>query len=146
MNSNEGLFQRPLHLRPTLILLVFCGGTLGTAARQALSLLFPRTSGIPWTIFAINIAGAFVLGLLLELLIRKGPDTGSTQVTRLLLGTGFLGGFTTYSALAVDTVALMDDGSIGAGILYSVMSVLIGLIAAAVGVFTASTVRAGRTS
>ena len=87
-----------------------------------------------------------MLGLLLELLIRKGPDTGSTQVTRLLLGTGFLGGLTTYSALAVDTVALMDDGSIGAGILYSVMSVLIGLIAAAVGVFTASTVRAGRTS
>ena len=124
--------ERPLHLRLSFILLVFCGGALGTAARQGLILLFPSASDVPWIIFAINIIGAFLLGMLLESLLRRGSDTGRRRITRLLFGTGFLGGFTTYSALAVDTVHLADHGTVA--ILYSVGSVILGLLAAFTGI------------
>lgn len=120
---------RPIHLRPGALLLVFVGGTIGTAAREALSLAFPPLDGIPYAIFGINITGALLLGVLLESLVRRGPDRGGRQRLRLLLGTGALGGFTTYSALATDTAHLIGSGSAGIGMAYGVGTVLIGAVA-----------------
>lgn len=94
--------------------LVLLGGMAGTAAREALSLALPGIGGLPTTILLINIVGAFLLGLLLESLLRSGPDDGARRTLRLLLGTGFCGGFTTYSAFAVDAIGLFDDRGAGA--------------------------------
>lgn len=129
---------RPVHLRPISLLLVFVGGTIGTAAREAISLAVPPVDGIPYAIFGINILGAFLLGLLLDALVRRGPDHGHRRTTRLLLGTGVMGGFTTYSALATDAAALIGDGSAPAGIVYGLATVLIGAAATWAGIAVAA--------
>lgn len=125
--------DRPAHLRPDCIGAVFIGGCAGVAAREALIVLFP-TGGVPWTVFAINIIGAFLLGVLLEALTRRGPDVGRRRMIRMLLGTGFMGGFTTYSALATDTADLLSSGSPGAGAAYGVGTVLVGAVATWTGI------------
>src|SRR3712207_1753280 len=84
--------------------LVLLGGTVGTGLREAITLLTPRVADVPVATVGINVVGAFLLGVLLEHLARSGPDAGRRQDLRLLLGAGGLGGFTTYSALATDTV------------------------------------------
>ena len=120
---------RPAHLRCACLGIVFIGGSLGTVAREALSLAMPPVNGIPYTIFGINVLGAFLLGVLLQGLSRREPDLGRRRTLRLLLGTGFLGGFTTYSALATDSAALIGNGASGAGVAYALATVLAGAVA-----------------
>lgn len=129
---------RPIHLRPGALLLVFVGGTLGTAAREALSLAFPPLDGIPYAIFGINVIGALLLGVLLESLARRGPDRGRRRRLRLLLGTGLMGGFTTYSALATDTAHLIGTGATAAGLAYGLGTVLVGAVATGCGITLAA--------
>lgn len=129
---------RRLRVRMTAVLLVFIGGTVGTAARHGLTLVFPPVDGVPYVILGANIAGALLLGVLLETLTRAG--TGDRL--RLLLGTGGLGGFTTYSALAADT-ALLTGSSAGVGIGYAIATVVIGGAATWAGIAIAMT-RRGR--
>ena len=118
--------------------LVFLGGTLGTAARQSISLLVPGAAhGVPWAILAVNLLGAFLLGVLLDSLVRRGPDSSRRQGLRLLLGTGFLGGFTTYSALATDTVLLLTDQVLWA-LVYSLGTVVAGGVMTGAGIMTAT--------
>lgn len=116
--------------------LVFAGGTLGAGTRNALTLAFPTRHGLPFTVGVINVLGAFALGLLLEALARRGPDEGGRRTLRLLAGTGFLGGFTTYSSLTTDTARLLHDGRIAAGLVYGAASVLLGALATLAGIAT----------
>ncbi|GAA1945588.1 hypothetical protein GCM10009689_28490 [Brevibacterium antiquum] len=125
----------PVHLRLPYLGLALIGGTLGTAAREAITLAFPSTSGIPWAIFAVNVLGAFLLGVLLDALARMGPDEGRRRRLRILIGTGFTGGFTTYSALATDTASLLGEGRVGIG--YGLGTVLVGGIATWAGIAAA---------
>lgn len=125
---------RPIHLRPGPLAVVFAGGALGTAARAGLVQALPAVNGIPLTVLGINVLGAFILGVLLDVLARRGPDHGQRRTLRLLLGTGFMGGFTTYSALAADTAALIGGGSAGTGIAYAVATVLVGAAASWAGI------------
>ncbi|HEY1133695.1 MAG TPA: CrcB family protein [Nocardioides sp.] len=125
---------------PVAVLLVFLGGCAGTAARHVLSVLVPPVAGVPVTIGAINVVGALLLGLLLGG-VRGGPLTDRPHL-RLLVGTGVLGGFTTYSALASDGVRLATDGT-ALGVGYLVGSVVLGLGAAALGVVVSSRRRSG---
>ena len=125
---------RPPHLRPGSMLLVFAGGTIGAGLREILSLAFPPLHGIPSTILAINVVGALLLGLLLELLSRRGPDEGRRRAVRLAAGTGVLGGFTTYSALATDAAALIGEGRAGAGIGCALATLLLGGLATWAGI------------
>lgn len=129
---------RPLHLRLAYLGLAVLGGTLGTAAREAISLSVPDLAGIPVAILGINILGAFLLGVLLAGLSRLGPDAGARRRVRIVLGTGFMGGFTTYSALAADTAGLLVEGRVGAGVLYGLTTVVIGGLATWAGIATAS--------
>jgi CrcB protein len=124
---------RPLHLRPWSLGLVFAGGGVGTAGRAVLSTAVPAPGGVPVVVVAINIVGAFALGLLLARLLRSGPDAGPRRDLRLLLGTGVLGGFTTYSTLATDTVTLLAAGRVGAGAGYALATLVLGLPAALLG-------------
>ncbi|ROP60500.1 CrcB family protein [Curtobacterium sp. PhB115] len=130
--------ERPPHLRWRLLGLVAVGGAIGTAARALLAEAFPAHDGISWVILVINVVGAFCLGLLLDALARRGPDVGRRRTIRLLVGTGVLGGFTTYSTLADDTAQLLDTGRWGAGSGYALLTVVLGLLAVAAGVWVAS--------
>ncbi|GGC99055.1 hypothetical protein GCM10011512_27460 [Tersicoccus solisilvae] len=138
--------SRPVHLRVRWVLLVAFGGAIGTALREALVLAFPAPAhGFPLTVFGINVAGAFVLGWLLESLARQGRDEGGRRAARLGLGTGVLGGFTTYSALALDTAQLLGP-ALGTGLLYLTGSVLVGTAAAWAGVVAGAVLARRRTA
>lgn len=132
--SSSALPPRAMHLRPRILALVAAGGTVGTAAREGVSLAIPDIGGLPLAILTVNLTGAFALGLLLEALARRGPDTGGRRLLRLALGTGFCGGFTTYSTLALGTAALLQAGAGGLGIGYAFGSVLLGAVASWAGV------------
>ncbi|GAA4685453.1 fluoride efflux transporter FluC [Frondihabitans cladoniiphilus] len=135
--------MRPAHLQPRLLLLVALGGAAGTALREGLSLAFPAPHGtFPVTVFVINLVGSFALGLLLERLARRGPDEGGRRTTRLLVGTGVIGGFTTYSALATSTAQLLTAAPL-VGVAYALATVVLGFGAALGGVLLAARVRRG---
>ncbi len=130
-------WPRPVHLRWPLIGLVAVGGALGTGAREALSLVLPSTGAFPLAIFLVNVTGAFALGMLLEVLLRHGPDHGIRRSLRLLLGTGFMGGYTTYSTLAVGTGQSVISGQPAVGLVYAGVSVVVGAAAVFAGVTVA---------
>ncbi|TWH15552.1 CrcB protein [Rhodococcus rhodochrous J45] len=135
LSEGERPLPRALHLRPSALAAVAVGGLLGTSARYDLGRWFPvESGGWPVTTFAINVLGALLLGFLLEALIRIGPDTSWRQVVRLGVGTGALGSFTTYSALAVDTDLLLRDGHLLAAMTYALGTVLAGSVATGVGI------------
>lgn len=115
--------------------LVFAGGAAGTAVRAAAECAWLVGPGAwPWTTFAINVLGSFLLGVLVAALAARGPDEGSRRLTRLALGTGVLGGFTTYSTFILETDELLRDGWVLTSLGYAVLSVVLGIAAAAVGV------------
>lgn len=132
---------QPAHLRAGAIALVLVGGTLGTAVREAVSLVLGTPSGFPLGILAVNLLGAFLLGLLLEALARRGPHEAPLRHLRLLLGTGFMGGFTTYSTLAVDGAQMLGSGAPALGAVYLLGSVIAGGIAALAGIAVAAALR-----
>src|SRR5689334_12218407 len=102
--------HRPAHRQWRYIGLVAAGGALGTALRAAVTLLAPETRDFPVATFGVNLLGAFLLGVLLEALARSGPGMGGAHALRLFVGTGVLGGFTTYSALAAASAGLTVTG------------------------------------
>ncbi|WFR68774.1 CrcB family protein [Curtobacterium flaccumfaciens] len=141
VEENEARPTRPPHLRWAYLGLVAVGGAIGTAVRAVLAQAFPAHGGISWTILAINVVGAFCLGLLLEALAHRGADVGRRRTLRLFVGTGALGGFTTYSTLADDTARLLDAGRWGAGGGYALLTVVLGLAAVVAGLWVAALVR-----
>lgn len=128
----------PGPLTPLLIGVVGIGGALGSAARYGIAQWMPATSGFPWSTFAVNLVGAFILGVLLELVTLSGPDTGRRRQLRLLIGTGFCGGLTTYSTLAVEADLLVRSHRDGLAAAYGLSSVAAGLAVAALGVVLAA--------
>ena len=120
-------------------LVVFCGGCFGTLARYEIVERFPdHTAALPYGTLLINLLGAFLLGLLLESLTRRGKDRGTRQLIRLGVGTGFMGAFTTYSTLAVEVSLLTKGGHTTLGLTYAALSVGGGLICSAAGIYFAT--------
>ena len=106
------------------ILLVAVGGFAGATLRYAVTVALP--GGFPWGTLAVNVAGSFALGVLLyeaRLAGRLG------RRTRLLVGTGFLSSFTTYSTFAAETAALspiLAAANVGANYALGFAAVLAG--------------------
>ncbi|MDJ0350096.1 CrcB family protein [Cryobacterium sp. PH29-G1] len=128
-----------MHLRWRYLGLVFVGGTVGTALREALTLVLPPVdlaagARVPLTTLGINLLGALLLGLLLEALVRRGLDAGGRRTLRLLVGSGLLGGFTTYSSLATDSALLLRGGDIGVAVSYALGTVVLGGLATWLGI------------
>lgn len=118
------------------VALVFFGGAIGTALRLGLMLFLPPARQIPIAIFIANIVGAFMLGLLFTFFSDPNRSSEAQQKIRLLFGTGVLGGFTTYSALAVDSALLLGGGGGGmlAGAFYAAGTVILGGLATWLGI------------
>ena len=126
--------------------LVVAGGVLGVAIRELLLLPFGTGQAaadslvLPAATMGVNVVGSFALGIVIGQLGDGHP------LTRAFLGTGALGGFTTYSAFAVQTAVLLGIVP-WAGVVLAGVSVLLGLTAAALGLRLASPSRsAGTTS
>jgi CrcB protein len=92
-----------------IVAAVAVGGAIGAAARYGLGLVWPDPvgTGFPWTTFAINVAGCLAIGALVAAL---EPLTAPHPLLRPLLGTGFLGGFTTLSTSSEQARALIAAG------------------------------------
>ena len=98
-------------------LLVFLGGGTGAVLRHVVNASVTRGfgSGLPWGIFTINVTGSICMGLVTGwLAFKSGPFW--TQNVRLLLATGVLGGYTTFSAFSLDAVALWERGERSPGL------------------------------
>ena len=126
--------HRPVHLHPGYVLVVIAGGIVGALARYGVSSVLPAPGGWPLPTLVINLAGAFLLGALLEALVRRGPDAGRLRLVRLLVGTGFMGAFTTYSTLAVEATTLFSAGRSADAVLYVGASVVAGAVATVAGI------------
>jgi len=112
-------------------LLVFVGGGLGAAARHGANRIGLAWFGpdFPWWTMAVNVSGSFLIGLLAGMF--GGMDAG--QNLRLFLITGILGGYTTFSAFSLDALTLWERGAQWQAGMYILGSVLLSLIAAALG-------------
>ncbi len=104
------------------VLLVFLGGGAGAVVRYGTGLLAARWLGTAWPYgtLGVNLIGAFFIGFIMEILARK---FAAPEPLRLLLVTGFLGGFTTFSAFALETMALLERGTTAQAACYIVVSV-----------------------
>ena len=114
--------------------LVFCGGTLGTLLRYLIDAASVRVSDFALDIFIINVVGAFILAALVGYIAGAGEPTRDQLKLRLFLGTGMMGGFTTYSTLAVETARNLGDGRWASALVCSLGTVLVGALLSVVGV------------
>ena len=114
-----------LGLSATTLVAVFVGGGLGTVARYLLAAHHPvADGGFPWVTLLVNLAGSFAIGLLIPITERLSPRF---RLMRPLLIIGFLGGWTTYSTLAVDAILLAKHGDLGTCVAYLTATVAGGL-------------------
>ena len=142
--------------------LVAVGGGLGASLRYGLGLVVPASTADPtgglWgaldalavapamvLTLLINVCGALVLGFVLTLLPIMGDEDesfggGVRRAVRLGLGTGVVGGFTTYSTFSVQSVQLLHQGAWGGFFVYALGTLLLGLLACWVGVVAAEKV------
>ena len=117
---------------------VAIGGAFGAALRyqagRALTSWIgaPTVTAFPFPTLVVNAAGSLAMGLLAAWLIRSGDDTDQL---RLLVGVGFLGGFTTFSAFSYELVVLIERGELLFAALYAFLSMALGVIGLMTGLF-----------
>jgi fluoride exporter len=117
-------------------LLAALGGVLGALARWAVATALPHSpGGWPWATLLVNLTGCLLLGVLTAVVARRLPEAAWPGP---FLAVGVLGGFTTYSAFAVEVVQQVDAGAALLAAGYVLTSVLGGIVAVVLGA------RAGR--
>jgi CrcB protein len=106
---------------------IFAGGVVGALARAGLVEAFPTRPGEwPWTTFAVNIAGAALLGYFVTRLQERLP---LSAYRRPFLGTGLCGAFTTFSTMQVELLRMLDQDRLGLAAAYAATSVAVGFLA-----------------
>ena len=106
-------------------LFVMIGGFFGTISRFAVSESLHTGGGFPLATFFVNLIGCFALGWLLTYISRK---TNIRSEYTLIIGTGFIGSFTTFSTFTVETVDLFGRGFLLPAVIYVSASVIFGLL------------------
>ena len=123
---------------PQRLALVFFGGTIGSALRAGLGLLaqvlaVPGAVSFPIATMTINVVGAFLLGYAGETIEKGSAPSRRKEALRVGLGSGVLGGFTTYSALCADAVSLASVSPVVA-LLYAGGTLVSGVVASWIGI------------
>jgi fluoride exporter len=120
-------------------LAVAIGGIIGCWARYAMTVWLQSAYGrdFPYATLAINLIGSFLMGLLFVLTLERATIEPYIRVGIL---TGVLGGFTTFSTYAMETLLLAEGGEAGKGMLYVVLSNVLGIGAALLGAALARSV------
>jgi fluoride exporter len=115
-----------------VVLAVALGGAFGTSARYGLDYLIEQRtfSVFPWSTFAINLSGCFAVGLVIAALVDRHDLPGWA---RGALVVGFLGGYTTFSTFAQETLDLLEGGKALIGLGYAFASVTLGICAVLLG-------------
>ena len=114
-------------------LLVFLGGGLGSGLRYFITISMNQYSKVlPFGTFTVNILGCLLIGLILGYAQKENTLTSNQT---LLLATGFCGGFTTFSAFANENLELIKNGEIFNFSVYTMGSVLIGILAVFIGFY-----------
>jgi len=133
----------PIRLRPRDLVLAAAGGAAGTVARFGLVAITPSWQTVSAGTVIVNLLGPFCLGVLLQWLAR-GTETSRRRTVRLLVGTGFLGAFTSYAQLAVDIITVAEHGHplLGAG--YGLATITAGAAATWLGIAVAAHRRASQ--
>lgn len=116
----------------TTLMLVAAGGAIGSALRYLIGLWTVRQFGatFPWHTLVVNIAGAFLLGVIVALTAGRGM---AGVQWRLFLGVGMMGGFTTFSALSLESMELLANGAFASGALNILGSGVAGVAAVVAG-------------
>lgn len=117
----------------TELLAVAAGGALGAVARFLLGEWVTSLTGehFPWGIFTVNALGSLLIGILFVILVEQNPNAG---IWRSLLMVGFLGAFTTFSTFSLQTLALLETGRWLMAASYAFGSLMVCVLAVAVGV------------
>jgi fluoride exporter len=113
---------------------IFMGAGIGGVLRYFLDLAVTRLAGsqFPFGILTVNVLGCLAMGLLAGWLAFKGQ---TSHEVRLFLATGILGGFTTFSAFALDTALLVERGRPGLALVYVLASVVLSILALFAGLY-----------
>jgi CrcB protein len=115
-----------------VLIMVSIGGMVGALARYGIGVAVPHpASGFPWATFAINVSGCLLIGVLMVLVTDVWPGH---RLLRPFLGTGVLGGYTTFSTYIVDVQHLLDAGAARTALAYLLGTVLVALAAVQVGI------------
>ncbi|MDT0200313.1 CrcB family protein [Nocardioides sp. AE5] len=120
----------------TVLGAVALGGALGALARHGAATLWPTGGGdFPWTTTLVNVIGCALTGIVLVLVLERAPERPAHPLAKPFLATGFLGGFTTFSAYAVEVERLFSGGHAASAVAYLVLTPVLALLA----VWTAAT-------
>ncbi|GAA2511820.1 CrcB family protein [Pilimelia columellifera] len=120
-----------------LVVAVAAGGAVGALARYGVSVAAPG----PWGTLGVNVAGCLAIGGLLQWLADHPTSSWSHRLARPALGVGLLGGFTTFSTYAVESVALARSGQAPAAVAHLLGTAVAAVVAVWAG---AALARAGR--
>ena len=115
-----------MNVRARLYLAAALGGGIGTVLRGSAGAF---VAGGPWVTMGINWIGCLALGFFSTWAVKRVPET-----VRVGVGTGVLGGFTTFSAFSVDTLRMLQAGDVATAALYAAGSLVGGVLLAALGV------------
>lgn len=127
-------------------LIIMAGGALGTLARYSASLLTaPISRDLPWGTIIINIAGSFIIGFIGTLTLAHGRFPASENM-RLFVMVGICGGFTTFSSFSLQTLDLIRNGAILRAGINIVASVVLCVVAVAIGHIVAAQLNGGATA
>ena len=111
------------------ILLVGLGGSIGSMARYAASLLITSKS-FPYATLFVNIIGSFIIGLVFAIGIK---EAGLANNWKLFLATGICGGFTTFSAFSLENMGMIQSGKITMAVIYILFTIILGVVATFLG-------------
>jgi fluoride exporter len=112
-----------------ILVQIALGGALGATLRYLLASLTTRLfgGGFPWGTFAVNLLGCFLMGIVAALVVLRADPFWQRNAP--LLMTGILGGFTTFSAFALETHQLLERERLAAATAYAGGSVVLGVVA-----------------